>query len=214
MVKQYLFIDESGDIGSITRRGASRVFVMSAIHFPDKISTMLAVEKIQALKKHLKIPEGYEFKYQKTRGLYKEAFFGNMKNVECQAFALVVNKKPSDPNTSYGKYLGHLFTQVKRTLPTGSLAFHIVIDGKGSKRYLMEIKKAVKDKSPHDQLDIRYSNSKNDELIQIADMVSGLVYEYETERRIINNTAKSDGAKGSIYKNIRRFYRGLTRNAV
>ncbi len=213
MVKQYLFIDESGDIGSITRRGASKVFVMSAIYFSDKISTMLAVEKIQTLKKHLKIPGSYEFKYQKTRGLYKEAFFGNLKHVECQAFALVVNKKPNDPNTSYGKYLGYLFAQIRKTLPTGSFAFHIVIDGKGSKKYLMDIKRAVKDKSSDAQLEIRYSNSKNDELIQVADMVSGLVYEYETGRSI-NNTTKTEGMKRSIYKNIRRFYHGLTRNAV
>lgn len=207
LVKQYIFIDESGDTGSITKRGSSKIFVMSAVYFTDKLATLFAVEKLKNLKRQLNLTDSYEFKYHRSKKHVKEAFFKVAMNMDCRLFSLIVEKNSTEPTLNYSDCLGYLLNHVRNYLVSDTSGLLIIIDGEGSNRYLNDIKKTLKKILSDTRMEIRYSNSKNDELIQIADMISGLIYETETEDN-------KNGGRRALYTKIRRFYRGLTRNAV
>jgi len=177
------------------------------VYFTDKLATLFAVEKLKNLKRQLKLTDSYEFKYHRSKEYVKEAFFKVAKNMDCKFFSLVIKKNSIDPTLNYGECLGYLLNHTRNCLVSDTSSLLIIIDGEGSDRYLNDIKKTLKKSVSDAHTEIRYSNSKNDELIQIADMISGLVYEME------GGTSKNNG-KQALYTKIRRFYRGLTRNAV
>lgn len=193
MLKRYLFVDESGDIGSITRRGSSRIFVLSAVLFKDQLSTLTAVEKIRNLKQQLKLDAYYEFKFHRSKEFNKESFFEVVKSVDCRLFSLIDYKRTTAPASTYEDYLSYLLNLIRNDLRTRSSNLLIIIDGEGSSRHLVKIKKTLKAKVPGMHLEVRYSNSRNDELIQIADMISGLVYEQEDISRL-------SGVRAIVYK--------------
>lgn len=207
MIKQYIFVDESGDIGPITKRGSSKIFVMSAVYFTDKLATLIASQAIENLKANLKINEDYEFKYHRSKQTVKNNFFQVAKNIDCRFFGLVIQKSETDKAVAYVECIVMLIKYICECLYTDGLYINLIVDGKGSRPYLTKIKKVVRAYTTAKVENIKFSNSKNDSLLQLADMSSGLIYYKETGKELNKESLR-------FYNKIRRFYHGPTRNAA
>ena len=199
MVKQYLFIDESGNTSAVGKSGATPVFVMSGILFPDQLATVNTVDKIRCFRKRLSLKEAFEFKYHKTKDEVKRLFLNAMLVEDYTPYCLVAKKAKLRYRLIYTDCLEQLIAYVRQNIKEDMVLLSIIVDGQIGKAHMQEIKRVIRSKVKNTSIQVRDSNSKNDDLIQLADMVSGLVYETE-----LKGVEKSLSAE--FYNKIRRFY--------
>lgn len=171
MKRQIVFIDESGDPGF--KASSSQNFAFALITFDenehaeitDKIISNLAI-----VAKHKS-----EFKYSKTCNNVKDIFFRGIVGCPFRAKVLYVNKMivqsdslRNDANKFYNFFLKQVIThaQLKRA--------SIKLDGKKDtvKRELISY---IRTQAKEAVYTIKYEDSKNNRLIQLADMIVGLV---------------------------------------
>lgn len=171
MAKQLVFIDESGDPGFKDQSSVS--FSFSLVIFEDPSyaeDTEATINNIATLSKHLA-----EFKYSKTCNNVKDIFFKEIASCPFRAKVLYVNKmmiKSDELRNNANKFYNYFLKQV---------ITHAELDGASLK--LDGKKDAVKQElvsyirsQAHDEVcKIRYEDSKNNRLIQLADMIVGLV---------------------------------------
>lgn len=60
-----VFIDESGDTGLKIKKGSSRYFVIALVSFEENEEAIACDQRIGFLKRELKLPERFEFKFGK-----------------------------------------------------------------------------------------------------------------------------------------------------
>ncbi|MBI2008617.1 DUF3800 domain-containing protein, partial [Candidatus Amesbacteria bacterium] len=60
-----VFVDESGDTGLKVKEGSSRYFVISLLLFEEHDEAVACDQRIELLKRELKHPTGFEFKFGK-----------------------------------------------------------------------------------------------------------------------------------------------------
>ncbi len=195
MVKQYLFIDESGDLG--IKPSSSKVFVVAGVLFDDNLAGLIASQAITDLKVKLNLPNSYEFKFHRPKDNIKIAFYSTAKGFECQYYGLVV-KKSALQYPDYIKCVTALIGNISQHTSPNKLNLQIIIDGQRSRGYQSKIRKSIRNNTPVKVANIKFGDSKNDELIQLADMCSGLIYQ--------NETASENPVFSGFYNNIRRFY--------
>ena len=134
-----VFIDESGDTGLKVNRGSSRYFVIGLISFEENDEALACDQRIELLKRELKLPKGSEFKFGKLRKEQRIKFFEAVLPYSFFYFAIVLNK---DTNKLYGegfaikesfyKYTCSLvFENAKPYLKNAT----VIIDGSGSREF-------------------------------------------------------------------------------
>lgn len=171
MPKQLVFIDESGDAGF--KSNSSQNFAFALIIFDD-MNNVEAVDKvisqIAVLCKHKP-----EFKYSKTCNRVKEIFFSEIAKCHFNAKVIYVNKmiiqSPElrrDANKFYNYFLKQVITHAN--LENAS----IKIDGKKD-TVKQELVNYLRTQAKESVSKIKYEDSKNNRLIQLADMIVGLV---------------------------------------
>lgn len=89
---QLIFIDDSGDPGFKTDKGASRMFVIACIVFDNSRAAELASRGIKILKAKLGWKQIREFKYHRATEEQKVLFFKSIKNYDFRIRAIVVDK--------------------------------------------------------------------------------------------------------------------------
>ena len=171
MTKQLVFIDESGDAGF--KSGSSPDFAFALIVFSDPQdaeATDKIMCEIASFSKHKP-----EFKYSKTCNNVKDVFFNMISKCPFRAKVLYVNKLSinslelrRDANKFYNYFLKQVITHANLSKAS------IKIDGKKDtvKRELISY---IKSQAKESVSKIKYEDSKNNRLIQLADMIVGLV---------------------------------------
>lgn len=172
-----VFIDESGDPGFKLSKGSSPVFVVALVAFKDVSESIRARDAIDNVAGRLGIPT--EFKFSKSRPDVRDAFFQAVLPCDFCVRAIVIEKEKiysahlrSDKRSFYSFFVKSMLRF------DGGLLQHakVIIDGSGDQGFKKELAAYLrKGTGPNALSAVRFSDSKNDRLIQMADMVCGAI---------------------------------------
>lgn len=172
-----VLIDESGCPGFKLGKGSTPHFVVAMVRFNDMMQAEETSANIARLRDSLGVKP--EFKFCKCCDDYKDAFFECIRGAKFKARAIVVDKATL--------YSGHLRTNadsfynffVQRMLKhdNGTLAgAKIKIDGSGDREFKNALSKYLRRHLGEGKIkDIKFVDSRSDNLIQLADMCAGAI---------------------------------------
>lgn len=195
-----VFIDESGDTGLKIKEGSSRYFVIALISFEESEEAVACDQRIELLKREIKLQAGAEFKFSKLRKDQRIKFFEAVLPYSFFYLAVVINK---DRDKLYGggfkikesfyKYTCSLvFENAKPYLKDAT----IIIDGSGSREFKRQFKTYLRKKIGASIIKkVKIQSSHTNNLIQLADMVAGAVHRSFTNKGDKEIYRKMLGAK-------------------
>lgn len=175
-----IFIDESGDTGRKIDKGSSKYFVVSLVVFEDNEEAVACDQRISLLRKELRLPENYEFKFSKLRKDQREGFLRAVNPYSFFYFGIVINKDPKklygsgfNVRESFYKYACSLvFENAKPHLKDAI----VVIDGSGSREFKRQFQSYLKRKVGSLIRKVKIQSSHSNNLIQLADMIVGSIH--------------------------------------
>jgi hypothetical protein len=190
-----IFIDESGDAGFNIAKGSSQNFVVVCVIFDDPLDAEETAVRIKRLKRELGKSDDFEFKFNGCSRDYRTAFFEKVASCSFKYRAIIMDKdRIYGPELRRSKDSFYNFT-VKNVLKHSSGSIRdakVVIDGAGSREFKRTmgayLRKMVNERSSIIK-ELKFKNSRNNVLLQLADMVAGAVHR--------SCTAKSDA---SVYR--------------
>lgn len=172
-----VYIDESGDAGFRVERGSSPVFVAAMVIFAsadDAAFTRRLIEGSAARRMH----KG-EFKFSKSRADVRDGFFRAVAAAPFQVRAIVVEKAVihsahlrTDKESFYEFFVKQMLRHDNDRLASAK----VIIDGSGDREFRQKLSTAIRRKVREGAVrDCRFSDSRNDALIQLADMCAGAI---------------------------------------
>jgi len=180
-----VFIDESGDTGLKIGKGSSKYFVISLVLFEDNDEAVSCDQRIQLLKRELRLPESFEFKFRRLRKDQRIKFFEAVLPYSFFYFGIVINKEKLygegfKVKESFYKYTCSLvFANAKPHLKDAI----IVIDGTGSREFKRQLKTYLRKKIGTSIIKkVKLQSSEKNNLIQLADMIAGAIYRSLSEK--------------------------------
>lgn len=173
----YVFIDESGDPGFKVAKGSSPVFVASMVIFGSKEDAQLTRDVIR--NSELQKSHRSEFKFQKCDDKIRDSFFSTVVNCPFLVRAIVVRKSiiystrlQSNKECFYEYFVKSMLQHDGGVIRNAT----VVIDGSGDRAYKRELQAAIKRRLPAGALKkLKFSDSRNDPLIQLSDMCAGAI---------------------------------------
>lgn len=172
-----VFIDESGDPGFKVARGSSAAFVVAMVAFDDK---QVAIEAQAAIKATAAANKVFpEFKFSKSRPEIRDLFFEVVSPFKFCVRAVVVEKERihSGYLRSNKEAFYSFFVKSMLKFDNGLLKdAKIVIDGSGERIFKQELSAYLRRHTDRGAIkSVRFSDSRSDELIQLADMCTGAI---------------------------------------
>jgi hypothetical protein len=177
-----IFIDESGDPGFKTKRGSSAHFVIVLIIFDEEIDAEETALKIKKLKRTLKKSNRFEFKFNKCNRQLREQFLKTIKSCNFRTRAIVVDKKViyepylrNNKESFYNFFLRQVLEHNNDTIKNAKIR----LDGQGEKIFRQQLsaylRQQLNSQTKKIMKNLRFRDSKNDVLIQMADMIAGSI---------------------------------------
>lgn len=180
-----VFIDESGDAGFKLDRGSSTVFAVAMVMFDDgeaARSTAAVIEKLRA-----DWPAVREFKFSKSSNDLRDAFFEAVRSEAFRVRCIVVEKEKiySPRLRSEKDEFYRFFVKAMLKFDNGRLdGAKVVIDGSGERAFRRDLQTHLKRHTADGAIkSVAMKDSKNDPLVQLADMCVGAVARsFKTDR--------------------------------
>jgi hypothetical protein len=179
---QYYFLDESGDPGLSGSTTSSSHFALAMVQMISREP----LPELAELRDRFRLP-GFEFKYQKTTAVHKEAFFSAVHALPFRVRAMVIDKASLDRRfaTMNGQDIAIEFI-VRLTLRASELDLSedtLIIDGATPAfRRGLRIKLSVEcDRMGRRSRPFKKvvgGDSRREDGLQVADMVVGAVRQY------------------------------------
>jgi Protein of unknown function (DUF3800) len=172
-----VFIDESGDPGFKLSKGSSSHFVMALVAFSDRQAQRYVTVAIDKMARANSLRN--EFKFGKSRNRTRDLFFRTVLPFEFCVRAIVVDKSiiystelRSNKESFYAYFTKSMLKFDNRLLVDAK----VVIDGSGDRTFKQEMASYLKaHTAPGSIKKVTFSNSKNDRMIQLADMCVGAI---------------------------------------
>jgi hypothetical protein len=172
-----IFIDESGDPGFRIDRGASPVFVVAMVIFAatdDATRTQAVIERSKAREIHKS-----EFKFSKCSNDVRDLFFETVQECSFLVRAIVVRKETiysprlkADKDRFYEFFVKMMLSHDSGIMKNAK----IIIDGSGDRTFRKNLNSALRRRLREGAIrDVRFKDSKNDVLVQLADMCAGAI---------------------------------------
>jgi hypothetical protein len=181
-----VYIDESGDAGFRVARGSSPVFVAAMVVFQDADDAAFTRQLIQGSAAR-RMHKG-EFKFSKSREGVRDQFFRAVAAAPFRVRAIVVQKDiiqsehlKSDKESFYEFFVKQMLRHDNGRLANAK----VIIDGSGDREFRKKLSGAIRRRMREGAVrDCRFSDSRNDSLIQLADMCAGAIARsFRTDRR-------------------------------
>lgn len=177
-----VFVDESGDTGLKLKKGSSKFFTVTLVLFEDNDEALACDQRIQLLKRELGFGGDFEFHFRTNSIRVRQKFFEAAAPYNFFYFTVVINKAGLwGPGFAYKesfyKYACNLvFENAKPYLSAAT----VVIDKSGSRDFRAQLDRYLKVRANQEKdqrfvKKVRMERSKSNNLIQLADMVSGAV---------------------------------------
>jgi hypothetical protein len=196
-----VFIDDSGDPGfKKIGRGSSHTFVIALVIFDDQLAAEETALRIKKLRRELKLSDSFEFRFNKCSPEIRRRFLREVCEQEFRIRAIVVQKELiTSPTlrTSHEKFYNYAIKEVLQNHGGTINNARIKLDGHGNRELRRSLSTYLRQQlnSPKGRVfeNLRFRDSKEDVLIQLADMVAGSIRRHfdactsdaETYRRII-----------------------------
>ena len=199
--RMLVFIDDSGDPGFKLDKGSSTHFVIACVIFDDNLDAEETALKIKRLRRSLNWRDDHEFKFNKTSKDIRLAFLNEIKGCKFRVRAIVADKsiiRSAELRRNKNKFYNYMIKEVLSKSAGKITEGRIRLDGHEDRAY----KKAAttyfrQQANPGGTLikDMKFVNSKNDNLIQLADMVAGSILRTtqgnKTDSKIYLNVIKA-----------------------
>lgn len=180
-----VFIDESGDPGFKLAKGSSPIFVVALVAFKDVEQSQVATAAINDAAARAKLPT--EFKFSKSRPEVRDAFFHAIMPLDFCIRAIVIEKEKiyspllrTDKDAFYS-----FFVKTMLKFDNGLLKnAKVVIDGSGEQAFKRELSSYLRKHTGENAIrKVTFSDSRNDRLVQMADMCTGAIARAYREHR-------------------------------
>lgn len=176
-----VFIDDSGDAGFKLDRGSSQHFVIACIIFDDNLDAEETALKIKRLRRELNWRDDHEFKFNKMNKALRLQFLGHIKNCSFRVRAIVADKsiiRSPELRRNKNKFYNYMIKEVLSKSDGVMRDARIRLDGHEDRAYKKAaatyFRQQVNARSNVIR-DMKFVNSKNDNLIQLADMIAGSI---------------------------------------
>ena len=179
---QYFFVDESGDPGLEAEAGSSSHFVLTMVQLPNRTH----LDPLVDVRKALGLSPSFEFKYHKTASTPKDRFFRDVLSIPFRVRAVVLNKaqlRLNWQNLLPQELVTELIIQLTLRASELDIANEVlVIDGatpafcRSLRVQFTERCKQQKRIRPFKR--IIGANSRNEDGLQLADMIAGAIRLY------------------------------------
>ncbi len=180
-----VFIDESGDPGFKTAKGSSPHFVIALIIFDEELDAEEAALKIKKLRKRLNKSDRFEFKFSRCGREIRAAFLNEINTVNFRIRAIVFEKESiysahlrSNKESFYNFSLRQVLEHNNNTIKNAKIR----LDGRGERFFRRELsvylRRSLNSQTKNVMKNLRFRDSKNDVLIQMADMIAGTIRRY------------------------------------
>ena len=174
------FFDESGDPSLKMNIASSRFFVAALVTFVDDAEVLRCDQRIEALRKELHLPDGYEFHYAKNPWKVRAAFLQAVQPFDFRYHIFALDKDPArlsrlaaGAGDWYQYAAGQLFAAAKPSLTD----LTVVMDKRGSRNFQQELSAHLRNilraaGGPNIALKLRQQDSYRNNLLQLADYVA------------------------------------------
>lgn len=184
-----VFIDDSGDPGFKFDKGSSTHFVIACIVFDDNLDAEETALKIKRLRRSLGWRDDHEFKFNKASKDIRLAFLNEIKGCKFRIRAIIADKsiiRSVELRRNKNKFYNYMIKEVLSKSAGKITDGRIRLDGHEDRSY----KKAAttyfrQQANPDGSIikDMKFVNSKNDNLVQLADMVAGSLLRTTQKRK-------------------------------
>lgn len=178
----FLFIDDSGDPGFKLAKGSSSHFVIACVMFDDNLDAEEAALRIKKFRRKLGWKDTREFKFNKTTQQTRVQFLKEIKDCKFRVRAIVADKSIVRSDELRGNKNSFYNYMIKELLAKSSHCItdaRVRLDGHEDRAYkaaaITYFRKQLNSKQ-NTVKNMRFVNSKNDNLIQLADMVAGAIF--------------------------------------
>lgn len=178
-----IFIDDSGDAGFKLGKGSSEFFVISAVIFDDNLEAEKTAIVIKELRRHLFKRDDVEFKFHKSSNEVKKNFLECVGKCKFRVRCLVVDKKVLHSPELKGSKDSFYSYMIKTMLKYNNHTIFdakIRIDGSGDRVFRRSFITYLRRELNNDEKKVlqncKMVDSKNDALIQMADMIAGSIH--------------------------------------
>ena len=179
-----VFMDESGDPGFEVSKGSTPIFATAMVVFADGDAARQTEAVIKSAMERLRVRP--EFKFNKCSNQVRDGFFQAVQNCPFLVRAIVVRKEAiyspwlkTNKEDFYRFFVRQIMTHDDGILREAK----VVVDGSGDRAFRRMIQASIRRQVGTRMKDLRFTNSKNDLLIQLADMcVGAIARSYRTDR--------------------------------
>jgi hypothetical protein len=177
------FIDESGDPGMPPGGSRSAYFTVTMVIIEDHEEAAAIEQRIALLRRELGLKEGFEFHFSKLKRVWREEFLRSLATYEWFYFSVVLNKAKLSgkgfqfPDPFYKYTCGLVFQNAKPYLNDAI----VVIDGSGGREFRTQLSTYLRKRineggdAPKAIRKVKLQDSRQNSLLQLADMVCGAV---------------------------------------
>lgn len=184
-----VFIDDSGDPGFKIQKGSSKCFVITLVIFDDPLEAEKTSLAIKELRRKLKVFDYYEFKFNKMNKKFRVKFIETIKSFKFRIRAIVVRKEviysPRLKNYKEDFY-NYIIMQVLKQSQGFIKSAKLKFDKRGEKSLRNQLRsylsRELNNKSNNIFSDLKFADSKQNTLIQLADVVAGSIHSFYTEK--------------------------------
>lgn len=177
-----IFIDDSGDPGFKLTKGSSAVFTIALVIFDDNLVAEETAVALKKLRRDLRFPDDVEFKFHKSRLKVKQRFLEKVAKFQYRIRAIVIQKEKVHSNflrTDIESFFNYAVMQVLRHNNGKIKRSKLRFDKRGERRIRDELRaylsRELDNKKNNIFKDLKFVDSKENILIQLADMVAGTI---------------------------------------
>jgi hypothetical protein len=176
---QYFFVDESGDAGLAGQASSSRYFVLTMVQLPDRASLRPLVH----LRKVLHLSATFEFKYHTASTAQKDRFFKDVLTVPFRVRAAVLEK--ARINTQWrllqpSELVMELIISLTLRASQLDIANDVLIIDGAAQAFCRQLRVRFTERCKQEKRirpfkNIIGANSRNEDGLQMADMMAGAI---------------------------------------
>lgn len=176
----HVFIDESGDAGFKFDKGSSDFFVIAMIVFDDDLEMTRTSVAVGLLKRKIGFEDYREFKFHKLSKKIRVMFFTEIKKFKFKIISLSVDKRKIISikfKNNIKLFYINAIKMLEKINNISDSGIKIKLDGGGGKLFKRNfssyLRKELNLKDKNIIRNLKFVDSKNNSLIQLADMVAG-----------------------------------------